>query len=338
VSGDRPWLGQVRMVAIHNRALTEAQIRQNFDAGVGEKFYLLFSVSHLVQVPQAYILFEVSQLDSYGYLFDKPTFISLDPNARPGDIPLRGLRIGLNGTELAVGQSYATLDTHVTDESYTPDGQRLASVGAVVGLENGPGGDEFFLSFDLIGTQSHARTEPVPMTPPPADIPRAADIGLRVFDEVNATMAAVTGVSPLQPDVRSTYQTVYQQLPTVENIEGFVAAQQVAMAQLSIEYCNALVDDTALRASYFPGFNFDASAAVAFATQANRNLVLDSLLAHVVGANLASQPDPVAVRDELGSLMTKLTDCGASCPAGRTPTVVKSVCAALLGSAVTAIH
>jgi len=131
---------------------------------------------------------------------------------------------------------------------------------------------------------------------------------------------------------------VRQQLPTVENIEGFVAAQQVAIAQLSIEYCDALVDDTGLRASYFPGFDFSAAAGSAFATPSQRNLVLDPLLARVMGLNLASQPDPTDVRTELGSLITKLTACGSSCPSGRTPTVVKSVCAALLGSAVTVVQ
>ena len=76
-----------------NRVLTDQQIQTNFSAGVGEKFYLLFSVSHLVNVPEAYILFEVSQFDSYSYLFDKPTFISLDASAGPGSIPVAGLRI-----------------------------------------------------------------------------------------------------------------------------------------------------------------------------------------------------------------------------------------------------
>ena len=339
VSGDRQWQGQVRFVAIHNRALTAAQVQQNFDAGVGEKFYLLFSISHLVDVPQAYLLFEVRQFDSYSYLFDKPTFISLDPDARPGDIPIRGVRIGMNGVELPVGQTYRTLDTRITDARYTTAGQRLSDVGAVVGLEKGPDNDEFFLTFDVLGTHTNVRTEPVPLTPPPPpDVPRPADIGLRVFDEINATMAEVTTVSPQQPDVLKTFDTVRQQLPTVENIEGFVAAQQVAIAQLSIEYCDALVDDTGLRASYFPGFDFSAAAGSAFATPSQRNLVLDPLLARVMGLNLASQPDPTDVRTELGSLITKLTACGSSCPSGRTPTVVKSVCAALLGSAVTVVQ
>jgi len=121
VSGSRQWQGQVRFVAIHNRALSEGQVQQNFAAGVGEKFFLLFSISHLVDVPQAYILFEVSQFDSYSYLFDKPTFISLD-RMPAGRHPVRGLRIGMNGTELPVGQTYRTLDGRVTDDAYTSAG------------------------------------------------------------------------------------------------------------------------------------------------------------------------------------------------------------------------
>ncbi len=43
-SGDRQWQGVLRMAAVHNRALTPEQVQQNFDAGVGEKFFLLFDV------------------------------------------------------------------------------------------------------------------------------------------------------------------------------------------------------------------------------------------------------------------------------------------------------
>ena len=50
VSGNRNWAGVIRLVAIHNRALTPAQIKQNFDAGVGEKFFLMFNVSHLTNI------------------------------------------------------------------------------------------------------------------------------------------------------------------------------------------------------------------------------------------------------------------------------------------------
>ncbi|HEY7884994.1 MAG TPA: LamG domain-containing protein, partial [Cellvibrionaceae bacterium] len=42
VSSNRLWRGAIRFLAIHNRALSEEAITANFDAGVGEKYYLLF--------------------------------------------------------------------------------------------------------------------------------------------------------------------------------------------------------------------------------------------------------------------------------------------------------
>ena len=338
VSGDRQFQGVFRLVAIYNRALTPDQIGQNFQAGVGEKFYLLFSVSHLVDVPQAYILFEVSQFDSYGYLFDKPTFISLDPEATPGNIPVAGIRIGVNGAESHVGQAYRTLDTEVTDSNYGPAGQQLSTIGTVIGLEKGPEFDEFFLTFDRLGSRTNVRTDPVPLAPaPPADVQRAADVGLRVFDEINATMSTLTGVSSSTPSVAATYATVKQSLPTIESIDTFVSAHPVAIAQLAIQYCDALVEDSGARATYFPGFNFGAAPAVAF-NAAGRDIVLDALIGRMLSQNVGTEPDATEVRTEIDSLITRLTACGGSCPAGRTETVVKASCASLLGSAVTLVN
>ena len=105
-STNRQWEGVLRLVAIHNRALTPTQIQQNFDAGVGEKYFMLFNVSHLVTVPQAYVMLEASQLDSYGLQFAKPTFISLDPNASVANLQISGVRIGVNGGRAHAGQAY----------------------------------------------------------------------------------------------------------------------------------------------------------------------------------------------------------------------------------------
>ena len=338
VSGDRQFQGVFRLVAVYNRALTVPQIQTNFQAGVGEKFYLLFSISHLVGVPKAYLMFEVSQFDSYSYLFDKPTFISLDPAARPGSIPIAGMRIGVNGAEAAVGQAYRTLDTVISDSEYGPLGQPLATVGTIIALEKGPELDEFFLTFDVLGSHSNVRLDPVPLEPaPPADVLRAADIGLRVFDELNATMSELTGVSAQDAEVEATYASVKQALPTIESVDTFVSAHPVAVAQLSIQYCNSLVEDVGARATYFPGFDFNAAPAVAFGA-GGRAIVLDALIGRMMRTNLATDPDPAAVRGDLDALITRLTSCGASCPAGRTGTVVKATCAALLGSAVTLVH
>ncbi|MDG9667973.1 LamG domain-containing protein [Hahella sp. CR1] len=333
-SNNRPWDGTIRMVAIHNRALTETQISQNFEAGVGQKFYLLFGTSHLIDVPQSYVVFEVSQFDSYSYLFNAPFFISLDPNAEPSSIPVKGMRLGMNGREVTVGQAYKNMDITLNETSYTPgSGQVMSDRGTIIALEKGPEEDEFFLTFELLGSNSHVFLEAEP-TPPgaPADGDPVPEIGLRNFDEINATMSAITGVNASDPGVKSTFETVKQQLPTVENINTFLASHQMGVTQLAIQYCDALVEDNTLRSAFFPGFDFNASASSAF-SGAGRDLIIDPLLDKGMGVNLASQPDSADVRAELNQLIDKLVACGGGCSADRTETIVKASCAAVLGSA-----
>jgi hypothetical protein len=340
VSNDRIWQGVVRMVVIHNRALTQGQITQNFDAGVGERFYLLFSVSHLVNVPQSYVLFEASQFDSYSYLFNKPAFISLDDAVTPDQIRIQGLRIGVNGAEARVGQAYAPLNRSVNGANYSPEtGFALSGLGTVVALDKGPAADEFFLSFERIGSNSHPHVEPAPTPlPPPPDGDPSSEIGLRTFEEISASMSAMTGIAATNPRVAETYSRVREQLPTVENIEGFLSSHQVGAAQLAIEYCNELVDDTGLRATYFPGFNFGAPAASAFDTAGERAQVTGPLTSRAVGTGLATQPTAAEISAEVDALMGRLTACGGACAADRTEVIVKAACSAVIGSASTLLQ
>jgi len=342
VSGDRQWQGRLRLVAIHNRALTEAQIQQNFEAGVGEKFFLLFNVSAHSGIADSYVMLEVSQFDNYSYLFNNPQFIILDPGTTPDSVPVMGMRIGINGKEASVGQAYQNLDTTLGSAQYQPGiGQKLSPLGTIIALEKGPESDEFFLTFEVFGNNTHIVLEPQPLQPgPPPDLPEAADVGLRNFDEINASMAAITGVSAEQPDVDAVFETVRQQLPTVENIEGFLSAHQMAVSQLAIEYCNALVDNNGevLRSDYFPLFDFNETADNAFNTAAQRDQIILPLLDRVMNTGLTTQPDTALVTSELDDLILILTNCAngpsPSCAtATRTREVVKATCAATLGSA-----
>ncbi|GMQ83952.1 MAG: hypothetical protein BMS9Abin06_0699 [Gammaproteobacteria bacterium] len=365
VSGDQDtqWQGTIRLVAIHNRALTQAQVQQNFAAGVGEKFFLLFSIGEVPGVPaNSYIMFSVEQFDSYSYLFDKPTFINLDAGMMPGAIPLKGMSIGINGREASVGQAYRNLDMNITDAAYDPtNGQVLSNIGTVIALEGGSDVDEFFLTFEVLGDASN---------PPPAggavtipDVPNpspVSDIGVRTFDEINATMAAITGVS--EQLVKTEFDILRRQFPAVEAIEGFLSAHQMAIAQLAIAYCSALVDDSALRAGFFNFANatagdgfFNAPVVTAFNTaagdSAEKNQIVTALYDSIAGipgtgGDLTTAPARADVKAELigpngvnpNNLFERLAGtCAGSgdagCQADRTRTVVKSMCAATLGSA-----
>ena len=348
-SGNRQWQGVIRQVAIHNRVLTPEQIVQNFDVGVGEKFYLLFYLGeHITTVPEPYLLFEVSQFDSYSYLFNQPRFISLDASITdPGPVTIAGMRIGVNGALADVGQAFQFIDTRSASFTapYTPEGQMLSSQGTIISVKKTPEQDEFFLSFDFLGGDSNVFVEATPLPPgPPGNGEPMPDIGLRTFEEINATMSALTTVSTQNPAVFDTFQRVKQQLPTIENLGGFLAAHQMAIAQMAIEYCNALVDDPTARANFWPGFGFPANVNTAFGPGADRDLVFDPLVNRIafpdaLGTGLATQPDIAAMKGELNSLTDQLTACynfstGAdSCEAGRTNTVVKAVCGATLGNA-----
>jgi mono/diheme cytochrome c family protein len=342
-STNRQWTGVLKLVAIHNRALTPSQIQQNFDAGVGEKYFMLFNVSHLVTVPQAYVMLEATQLDSYGLQFNKPTFISLDPNASVANLAIEGVRIGVNGVEAKSGQTYATLAANVGGSSYTPaTGQEMSHVGAVIQLDKSIMDDLFFLSFEKIGTNSHPAVEP-PVTPPapPADSAPESDVGLKTFDELNATLSQLTGVPQTNTRVAATFDTVKQSLPSISELGTFGPAQQTAIAQLAIQYCNQMVDTPALSTAFFGGsFNPSAGGTATFGASgnANREALIGVLLTKGKNTGLEWDPDDTVIHDELDALINKLLAGPTGGASGGTGTVLKATCGAVLGSGTTLIQ
>ena len=356
-SGDGLWEGTFRLAAIHRRALSEEQINQNFDAGVGERFYLLFDISERIGAPvqTSYVLFEAQQFDSFAYLFDKPHFTTLD-GTTPSGITMQGMRVAMNGQEAPVGQSYANLNESLDlSNPATLDelGQPLSVLGAVLPLEKGPEDDEFFLTFDnLDGVIFNRAEDPMLVVSDyiATDEERSSDIGVKTFDEIDATYAAITGIdrSTYQRGgnfvVDETYQELRQSLPAVENIEAVLSSHQVAIAQLAIQYCDAAVED----ATIWPGFNFGAAPGQAFSV-ANRDSFVEPLILRAVGHSstspqLDSQPSYTIVHDEIAAFISG----GGNRPdnlidrllggTSDTRAIAKGVCASVLGSAATLIQ
>ena len=375
--GANEWIGKLRLVAIHNSALNQSQISQNYELGVGQKYFMLFSVEHIINkdIPDdgdasnnAYIYFEVEQYDGTGYLFNQPKFISLDDQFTPTtSIPVKGMRIGVNGREVVSGQVYGNVDTSINSTSYTADGQLLSSLGTVIAVEKGSSSDEFFLTFELLGTEDNVRVEGEPISPTaPADIEAAANIGTKTFDEINHTMSVVTGIATTNTAVETLYTTYKQQFPTVENISAFLPSHQMAIAQLAMTYCDQLVtQDIALNnasAQYFSGFNFGATAASAFSS-ASQDQILEPLLERLANLdastqtnNLSDIPDYTEIKDALGSpnaqtldtgtrtinytslVATMQTNCTSCNTTARTKEIVTAMCAATLGSSLAIIQ
>lgn len=363
VSSDNPFQGEVKFLAIHQRALTAAQVMQNFNAGVGQRYYLLFNVSSVpgVNVNQAYIMLTVSQFDCCSYLFYQPTFISLDATAKPTSIPLQGMRIGVNGAIPVVGQAYSTLNTTITAANYSlPAGEVLSNVGTVIGLESGPQVDQFFLQFDLLGTAQDAIVEqsPCPNGLCPSQLvlqPPVADVGVRVFAQINSTLAQLTGVPTSNSSIVTTYQSVQQQLPETNTLEAYSSADQVGVAQLAVQYCNQVVGSSSLTAQMFPGVTFDGStfsSVTANGTNAAGNTVYTSSgpAAQVIadlagitvgtsalpsGTTLNAMPQASQVAQELNNLVGLLCNGSSPCNgnASRVQAVTVAACAAALGNA-----
>jgi hypothetical protein len=345
-STNRQWQGVLRLVAIHNRALSPSQIVQNFEAGVGEKYFMLFNVSHLVPVPDAYVMLEAQQLDSYGLQFSKPTFISLNGSATVSNLTIEGVRIGVNGSDRHPGQPYSPLQATIGPGYTAGAGQRMSEIGAVIGLERGVVDDLFFLSFERIGTNdnSAAYDEPDPAepAPPPAPDPEP-DVGLRTFDELNATLALITGVAPTETRVAATYELVKQALPAVEKLGTFGPAQQTGLAQLAIQYCNVMVDTPALRTAFFgntlnPAATATATFGAAGASNANRDLVINALLTKGINTGLDTNPTDPTIDAELRVLIDRLVSGPTGGATNGTATVLKATCGAVLGSATTLIQ
>lgn len=389
-SGTAPWAGVIRMVAVHSRSLTPEQIVQNYDVGVGQKYFLMFSVSSLLddegvchvvdsegtRTDYCYVVFQVSQFDSFSYLFSEPRFVNINPEAGNSlNFELKGISLGINGQLARTGQGFVNINTVINGSQFTMDDQPLQPSGSIVPLENGPDSDVFFLAFDSINAIDDQRT---------FEVPGAfaylytdgefARIGMRSFDEVNQSFSWLTGIpidSPVvstitDKTVSQTFDTVRRSLASVSDFQTYMASHQMAVTQLAGAYCDALVEDTSLRAQLFnDGSPFDFNQAVEAVSDAQwSSQVIYPMIDRFYATGLESQPSRSAdgdsgdgmadrgdVHAELLKLITDSNDDAASeltvdgksdglkycatapCPAGRTAEVVKAVCTTVLASA-----
>ena len=356
------WRGTIRMLAIHNRILSDQQILANFDVGVGQKYYIPFSISHLLNgIPNAYIVFEVERFDGYSYLFNNPffTIIGASDTTTFNDFQIRNMRIGLNGREAPTGQAYANMDITISASDMvaapnywlylddTPEGINVN--GTIIMSEKDPNqeADEFFLSFDFIAGQSSTvdrnGNNPCPDVASPScelvDLHTLAyeqsDIGLKHFYEINEMYSSLTGVAKDTPSVAALFGQLKTQLPTTEDAVAFATSNQMGIAQLAVGYCDAVTQNSSLRATVFPGVDFAAAIGPQRSTVVQ--IMLEKLTAQTLPPDtnsntfLTTQPDPAVVDAHISTLVGQLTSAN-------TQQAVSAICASMLASSIATVQ
>lgn len=318
VTNNRLWQGVFKLVAVHNKALTVAEIQQNFDAGVGNVVTMRFDVSSVVG-QTAYIDMQAAQLDATGYLFAEPVFISSATG-----IAVKNIRIGVNGGVPVAAQPFRRIDTVVTQS-----GMQLSPLGAVIPVELGADDDQFHLEFEVLGNQ-FGFAELVPPSSPPgpvADVPEP-DLGLRTFSQINDTMSSLTGIDANQAVILASYTELRDSLPSTPELLSFGAAQQIAIQRLATTYCGAVVNDAGNCDNFFGACAIDANA---------KDQVATVLYDRFIGDNLANQPDRADVATEIVRTIDDL-DCAGGCSGATAQTALQASCTAILSSGAVTVN
>ncbi len=331
-TNDRQWQGKIQLVVVYDVALTDAQIDQNFKAGVGKRLIMRFDVSQWAG-PGSYIEFVVSELDDASYLFCQPVFVTGNPNG----LRVSNIRIAVNGQIPVAGQAFVNVDAAVVE-----DRQQLSPQCSVVSKDQGPASDVFTVEFEVLGSFEDPVAAVFPPLPPLSEFgDPLPEEGIRNFARLNETMASVTGVAADSAGPGAAFAELTESLPSTNDLRSFSSSHQVAISKLALEYCDTLVETPALRQSFFgAGFDFDAAVPTAFAGQAERDVVIDALVTRMLNVNVANQPATAEVAPILDALINDLTaGCtAATCGAQVTRDVVKGACAAVLSSAGTSVH
>ncbi len=327
VGGGRRWMGIVKLIAIYNRTLSPGQIQQNFEAGASQRYLLRFGLDAALG-GGAYIEFTVSEYDAYSYLFCSPTLVS---NGRTG-FSVQTVRISVNGVAPVASQSFRTLDVPIT-EGRTVLSQQCQVVPKDLGVDQ----DVFHVFFDALGGQTMPIAD-LPGAPPPTPgvVVPSPGIGIRDFAEINDSMSALTGVPVTNGTVRATYLELQQALPSDNNVAAFVSSHVVGISRLALDYCDQMVENTALRNAFFGvGFDWTQPATTAFSSVGQRDQIVNPIATKMLGTSIGTMPTAAEVRPHLDTLIDQLTaGCtAASCPASHTRNVVKGVCAGVLSSA-----
>lgn len=316
-SNGRLWMGDLHQIAIHTAALTPAQVAQNFDAGIGTLVTLAFSLDEALGSPGT-ITLVAQQLDERSYLFARPVY-----SGELAEVPLKNMRIAVNGTVPVAAQAFRRLDTMALP------GAELSPLGAVIPAALGAEQDQLQLVFETLGAATGAGDLIAPAAPPPP-LPDVAepDYGIRSFTQVNDTFAALTEIPLSNSTVRERFAELRGQLPGNQQLLSFSPASQIAIQRLAVTYCGEITSNNGRCVDFFGECRVDG---------ANKGSIGSTLFDRFVGAELAVQPMRAPVELEISNILDDL-GCATSCDGTVAQTALTASCAAVLASSAVTVH
>ena len=171
----------------------------------------------------------------------------------------------------------------------------------------------------------------------------APSVGVKDADRILYSMAAVTGVSPTANNIRNAFTNLNSQLPTNSRLESLTENQMVAVTKLAAEFCNELVNSSAMRQAVWPTSIVDFTRAwnnaAAFPNETKRGAFIATTLETFWGADVQDPQNYEESFEVLLDLMSEMLDgssMSAQAPTNNaTPTLNagKAVCTTVLASA-----
>lgn len=194
-------------------------------------------------------------------------------------------------------------------------------------------------SGDSTNTGGNTVTEAPPTNPIAAQV---VNVGIKNFDQVNATFSVLTGVPETNANVRAEYNAIRASLPLNNDIRTFGGSTQNALLKLAARYCDEAMRSDALRVNVLPGnlllptnaaltvANVDNTVPAQALTPANNAKIVDFMI-----DKFWNRPANAPANEDDMRLITLINELALNEAASGTTTrnVLTGVCTAALANA-----
>lgn len=309
----RGFKGSIHFAAAHDRALTPAQIKQNYDAGFTKKLALEFDIAQHTN-PGAKLNVQVEVQGNYVITSD----LKFSGLSSPVDVS--GIRFAVNGKDAAGAQSYTYLEKENVANSQT-----FTEVASLLNVED-------LATAKLSANFQQLGSKVMPVTPlilpyegmnTNAANPEPTDpSSIRLFSELYQTMSNITGVPASNEKTVGVYNEIKSGLPTDSGLNTFTSSHQINIIKLAYEYCNEMIADAALRNAFFGNINVSQSINAASKAQ-----IAQAVLNKAIGRSIATQASNAEVTTQVTSLVDEMAGFNKN-----TSDILKGACVLSIGS------